>query len=857
MSGVEKAKRDRVAKACATCRRKKIKCNGQTPCDHCSHLNLPCEYPNNKPRKSRLKTSLEMVQNRLDRLESLLFKIALRVGDLDNHTIPSPDSANQLGGDENSSSSSSPALEQSYKESREEIQENGNRDLGIRREPSRINGSQSIRKSEESFFQQCKSILHQTIEGDSDVGKKSQQMLQYKGLHLGIVFIFSNQSIEWIKSKLKTEDHNIVVPFHSLFFYFNAWKQHFLSVWTDPKVYAQADVKKLKEGVYPHDKQLTFELLRHFSTVVMASFVCDPVEVDDLFTKFYENKTKPPAKKYRFSSSELMVMNLSLAISISVAIDAKSSSVYSPGFGHCPKLELMTIDQLTALQEEMFLNSVFYFHTISVVSEGLVTIQALLLLATHLETTWVITDVNYSFVSMALRYAQEIGLHRFETFQHLSEAEIQKRSRIWAAVQCFDVEISYRTGKPPLVNMVDVSTLTPMDPSYIPALMSRSEIETLQERCGGTRYPLDEIYLHFYHYKLSQLRAFSYFQLFSATVKYDNLKVIQEIVTSLNNELLGLGNEIREEYRPKYYYEQGFSTLLLYFNGDFKLDRTRDCLLSLHLEYFYLIMTVNKVPSQIDPNEGSSPPYENACYRKAALDSSRTILQIMRAVNRKTMPFFLINWNIFYPFVATMNLLSHCLNHYDDSDCYKDLSLLIDLSMNFFNYYSHQAKQPSTKLFYLRLHLFDTLVRIVLRITIKIYEERNNISILSGNPLLKAHLEDVEKEFPQFYSKVHDATDILNLLSCMHGVEQKNGDTFLGLHELRSSSQASPKYTPRDGGQSPRKNDPTLFDILHPVDFASMRDPEKRDYNIDDDILLAAANQDFLALPNFFFDNGL
>lgn len=858
MSGVEKSKRDRVAKACATCRKKKTKCNGKKPCELCHNLGLPCEYPNNKPRKSRTKALPEMVFDRLDRLERLMHKLVDRMGvDAETSAVsvqPRDDLLSPL-------STGLPALDVGLKD-----EEDNNHDRGELQGRVESNGTLLHQKQpRNTFFQQAKSIFNHRIDESSEATKTPHQILQYKGLHSGIAFIFGTQSIEWIKMRLKPEEQNIITPFQTLLFYFNAWKQLFLSVWTDVKTYSKEDVKKLKEGVYPHDKQLAFELLQLYDFIALADFICPVDDVKNLFTKFYANKSLPRLSKHKFLNSELMLMNLSLAIAISVAIDLKTSEAPSPGISEFPRIDAMTIDQLATSQEEMFLNSVFYFHTISVVSEGMVTIQALLLLVTHLETTWVISDVNYTFVGMALRYAQEIGLHRFETFLNLSDTERNARSRLWAAVQCFDVEISHRTGKPPSVNIVDVSTLTPMDPFHVPSLLSTQEIERMRRVCGGERYPLNEVYIHFYVYKLSQLRAFSYFQLFSATVNYDNLKTVQEIVTSLNHEFHNFAREMKEEFRPKYYYEADFLQFPESYAGSRRTRITDDSLLSLHLSYFYQVMTVNKVPLQIEPHEGTSP-CENVCYRKTTLESARTILHIIRGLKKRSIPFFGINWVIFYPFVATMNLIANCLNYSDDEDCYKDLSLLIDVSMNFFNQYSQQASQPSTRLLYLRLHLFDILVRIVLRIAIKVFENRSGVNILGANQCLRAHLENVEKEFPQFYTKINDTSDLMNLLNCMHHTnevkfrEQKY--TPNGLYDTASSASNQGGSTPAClndscGGFSPRKNDPTLSNILHPVDFSGVRDTEKRDFNIDDDFLLAAVNQDFLALPNFFFDNGL
>lgn len=43
-----RAKRNRyISIACNECKRRKIKCNGQTPCQRCGNLSLDCQYSPN------------------------------------------------------------------------------------------------------------------------------------------------------------------------------------------------------------------------------------------------------------------------------------------------------------------------------------------------------------------------------------------------------------------------------------------------------------------------------------------------------------------------------------------------------------------------------------------------------------------------------------------------------------------------------------------------------------------------------------------------------------------------------------------------------------------------------------------
>lgn len=72
-------KRQRVSRACDSCRRKKIKCDGVRPtCTNCGNSKQPCVYtvPERKPKRIRKKASnIVALESRLDKIESLLEKI--------------------------------------------------------------------------------------------------------------------------------------------------------------------------------------------------------------------------------------------------------------------------------------------------------------------------------------------------------------------------------------------------------------------------------------------------------------------------------------------------------------------------------------------------------------------------------------------------------------------------------------------------------------------------------------------------------------------------------------------------------------------------------------------------------------
>nr|CAG8508457.1 14848_t:CDS:2 [Entrophospora candida] len=73
-------KRLKVTRACESCRRRKVKCDGgsggsQIPCTSCRKLKIECVFSNMAMRRAAPKTELEQMNERLQRSESLLQKL--------------------------------------------------------------------------------------------------------------------------------------------------------------------------------------------------------------------------------------------------------------------------------------------------------------------------------------------------------------------------------------------------------------------------------------------------------------------------------------------------------------------------------------------------------------------------------------------------------------------------------------------------------------------------------------------------------------------------------------------------------------------------------------------------------------
>lgn len=826
-------RRDRVAKACALCRRKKIKCNGSMPCSHCLHLKTECEYHLNKQRKPRAKVAAN-VQSRINRLEDLIVRIAEKVDSLDRVDKTSVlERGNGL-------------------DSRASLQEERDDSLDLETSTEMCRTPTQL-PERESYFLHCKAIMTEAFK--NEVPNHTRRLLPlYKGLHLGFLMIFGTLSIGYIRQKLQPQDHYITMPLELLLFYVTAWKRVFSSVWAEPHVQTAAQIAELKEGQFPSNRAIVDDMIRMYREVHMVEFLCPTEAVRELFDTYYANKKLPTKERRRLTYLELMVMTIVLAFSTAVLIDGRNPrSTLLMSEAEFPAIQKVSNEQLLALQEQMFMNTVFYYNRILAVSEGIVSVQALLLLLVYLETLWVISEVNYILVSLAVRYAQEMGLHRIETSLNCLDDEKTARLKVWAACQHMDIEVCYRLGKPPLVNIADVSVLDPF-----------REVTTGQLRlimgehnhCSN----LDES-LHHYLFKLSQMRSLTYVRLFSASVGFESVKRVQEIVSEINSQLFELARDMEGTARPRFYNEAGFDTVLALL-GSPELDyHACNALCTMLLTYFSHMMIVNRVPWQVVVDEGDTPPLENLEYRKLSLDSARTILHLVRSLSSVRSLFLTLNWIVHFPFLAVVNLLSNCLNHLDDSEVFKDLSLIIDVSMNFFGVFQKRADFEPTRLLYMRLQMMDMLVRILLRISIKIIEESNGMQILQSNPALRDHLEFVERKYPQFYQKVESSTDMSGLLQSICTVWRPskwgNVDERHPMSDLLSSMSQSASYSSYNS--TPLRVDPSIPNIMHPTDLDDIGAQDKgiADWLMFGDDIAAFTNEEMMNMPNVFFDNGL
>lgn len=829
-------RRDRVAKACAQCRRKKIKCDGENPCNHCQNSKSKCIYESNKTRRPR-KSPNEAFSNRLRRLEDM---VSILVTKMDSLVSPNSHSNGSHKTVANGSSNDATRIDDVYNSKDCESTSEGTADESDALDLPR---QDPISEGPQVMFQRYKSLCGPTGKPNEVAQDTSAVSNHYRGSHLGFNMIFSEQTNNHIKLILHPTSHDIMTPLETMPIYMVAWKKLFLNIWSEPRPYGAAYIQKLRAGDFPDD-DLIKEFLCIYENIDICWFICSQLDAHKLFKLYLEQKAAKKSRGKSLSYSQLMVMSLVIAITVSAYVDHLKLSV---GQSQTPLLGKMSISELVALQEKMFSYTLFYYHRICTISEGIMTIKAILLMVLYLEMTWVYTDVNNTLCALAVRYAQDMGLHRYETYQYLPDEERAARLMLWIACQFFDIEMCYRMGKAPLTNYFDRS--------------ENCELPLSLQACGDS--PMHQAFN-----KLTELRMYTYHQLFSAHITYNSIKRIQETVVSINDKLDEIVKLFDPHWRPRFYFDSEFTNTPKGAPGTPQDALKTEFILNFHLTYFSHLMIINRVPWNMINSEVDSPPQENSKFRCISLDSARTILHLIKSFNQEESPFYCLNWFVTYPFSAAMNLLSNCINHPQDPDTLRDIDLLIDTSINFFGIMGNKIELEETRLYYLRFHMVDMVVRVVLLIAISVVEQSSNITILGNNAALINHFDYVKMKYPHYYKKMSN-TEVMHecmtqlfsrtgLLVGTHYTSSQNTQPMAHLVKRESNSSSFDDMTPNTAdfaynnlGFSP---DPLMLNgglqDMKGLQGLQMWDPSVVDFT-------DATLQEYQSLPNFFFDNGI
>lgn len=589
----------------------------------------------------------------------------------------------------------------------------------------------------------------------------------------------------------------------------------------------------------------------------------------------------PSTHPSRLKISELLIMSICLAFCINARIDylaTSGSSSNSPELTSGTHTQESTgfqskysIDELSAILEDNFKRAIYYYHMILVISDSISTVIAILFMITFVENTYLATHINTQLIAVAVRYAQEFGLHRSETYEGLSKEDNQLRQRVWVICRTLDTEICFRSGKPALVNVSDISSefddellqKLKYQASLVTSSLTTTPLETPNVGSESTNsssvselaYSQKEVIHRYLLMEFTRIRSSSYNKLFVDSVKTISFDSLIEIIDEINKDMFKMVDVIPLDIKPRFFYDPNFAQAIGKIDSSYWATQ---------LAYFFHLMLINRIPSVINPisNDGNGksssrnmhtannsskenkekdnlPETEEDIdkitkvnrYLNISLNSARTILILVENVftgvgvsasdEGKSIPKSVVTWNIFYPFAAFLYLLGNTIDNYNSPDCLNDATLLINSSIKFFNYMN---RSESSKIRNQKNKVVDLAVRILMNILLKYLQIYRNVNFFDTFPGLKQYLEGTDDLFPEIFRKEKVRKELLAYSYRMTDISALQRDSFenhgvsgLPVPILNHTNQQSPPLQKHNNMPLPRQPIPQHTYTLPPL----------------------------------------
>ncbi|KAK6458802.1 uncharacterized protein RJT20DRAFT_9085 [Scheffersomyces xylosifermentans] len=846
----QEKKRLRTKTACDYCRKRKAKCNGEIPCGTCMTHNRECIYTvvpkvrkkrvsknqGSKEKKHNL-NSIQGLSSRLSTLENLLSKLVSR---LDSNNLLDGAPSNKESKDGELSDTVSLASHSSTENSEDE--EDGSEDIiaPILNEKSTITDEKKLRE----MLKPSESKSCQIVNSTRD------RILQYFGSH-SMFAIFSAKSIKWMKTRIDEKGNDeLLLPIKNLPLALNNAVHSSMKIWTESSANTNKNTKLFFTN---EDKNIIFEILEfYYENINIAPFLCSLSTIRELFQIYYYAISSNDFEVINsISQSEMLLMNISLALCL---INNSEKETFDKE--NFPNLASKSISELTEFRQRLFLNSVACYEKISIVCEGLRSVQGIALLTLYIEASY-ITDfqINYMLASVMIRYASDLGLNTVECIREEDTEEMgDLKRRLWWFCEYIDIETCYRTGKSSLINYSNVSILTEEDDYFISVPLDpfkndayKKNASELIKNCQkkGYRY-----YYVYFSLMLSRIKVKSYNKLYNHNASKLSQDELMDILQEINDDMSKMAKLMEPELRPTLYYikrpvNSDFVKRSCY--GDlFESDKTffHYSTLLLQLSFFAHLISINRVPFMNNLYESNERTIK---YGNLSLESARTILHLVVDLDKKGVPASIINWIKFYPFMAYCSLLGHSLAFPKEISTHSDCVLLIRVSMNFFAFRRADGSSfrswEETRVYDNKNTMFDLITRLLLRVLINLMDKESSHHYADEIKGLKDHIDGCASIYPDLF-KNSDSIRPLNLIFNNYDRDEESNTT--------GSSKKSPVSfqsvdTPASSSNSAQSK-PSFTTLINPSDG---------DINFDqlsEESFSSLISSQLNYLPNFFFD---
>ncbi|KAF2439824.1 hypothetical protein P171DRAFT_395811 [Karstenula rhodostoma CBS 690.94] len=402
----------RVRRACLGCRRRKVKCTGDTPsCANCIANKLQCVY--DQARRDKLKSATSKNKD----LVLLLKELSLRPS-LDADDRARIQDALETFEEDSMSAVSVISMKRRKLSVHEELEEE---DDG----PPSIGSDEGLAILDEDLLRSRKS-----------------RSTGYVGQGAGVQWLRS------LQDTLKTEgpDQQTVSGNSDVDEWSSAQNSGLSSSVTDASFYLDADSAELDVDVDPYElppKETAFKLFECYRQTVHTSFPVLPPQFEDQFRRYFE--TVKPERPFTVPERWLAILNIVFAIGArySHLINAEwqgedrdhliymTRSVRLLGswpFAAAPDLALIQVSGLLA----------FYYQVIGHVSRG-----------------WVM-------IGISIRLALALGLHLRNEDPNIPPSKKETILRTWWTLHAIECQLSAITGRPCVLSHEDCTVALPM-----------------------------------------------------------------------------------------------------------------------------------------------------------------------------------------------------------------------------------------------------------------------------------------------------------------------------------------------------------------------------------------------------------
>ncbi|CUM68293.1 uncharacterized protein PRCAT00006015001 [Priceomyces carsonii] len=684
--------------ACRDCRRRKINCDRKKPCQSCESSRLLCIYDLNVGSdlarcRKRASNMILAMQDRVSSLEKCITNLIQKT----NAKSPSIHLQNELMPSD-VTESASPIV-------------------------------QFISKG--NVLSSNHFGLVSNVEGSKKCAGSQALMC-----------LFSSKSISWLKNRCRFSKY-LCASIEALPSIVNTVLNNSMTLWTSLK---RQKPFEIIESNIPENFKFVFEVLEClYESSSILSFLCPRSVVWELFQKYFFGGTY--LHDGDISSSDLLIMHMALSLCLSSINSHNKNKV-----GDFEVLKGKTSSDLMNLELRCFKSSLFYFEKVSLLCEGLSTIQGVAMLQMYVDIRFV-ERIGRSVVTAFVSLCQQLDLHRWESFQGTSEEEKQIRRNLWLYCQFCDIDRCYKIGTNPSINPQLCTTLSESDQCFSsvainPLKREKSLIKQqsqLIENCviRGFQY-----YYFFFILIHIRIKYKSFEKLFSFGANQNSQDETIQILDDLNKEMVQLRNLMEPEVKPRFYFErqhhrsQSYQFRSFYDDNEKSLSENN---IILHMMHFTHLMIINRVPFVNGSFKTNTRAHE---FGIVALESARTILHMLLDMKFDELSFFVLNFLVMDQCMAYLTLLAHQLSFPNDEKLGSDIKLLFAASKRFTELKIHASQpldSPATSKFY----AVDLVARLLLQCLVCFVEEHSGYDY-------RKHLEGLDNFLSQSNNDINE-----------------------------------------------------------------------------------------------------